>query len=530
MEIINMKKIKFWNIFSYVVLGLVISPILYIFFNSFKPNSELTDHIFTNLLKEYVINTLLIIIPVVILTTIIGILLAYFETFYDYKFRKFFKYTNILSFAIPSYLFAYIYVDMITGPIYQFLLKHNINLYIDIANKKGAVFILTIAFYPYVYITTSSYMRKMSMNLIYSSKLLGKNSIQTFFKLIIPMSRPAIIAGVSLVIMESLNAFGVPYFFGIPVFSTGIYDAWINYYDLDGAIKLSSILMIVVFSILFFEKILKRGENYKIEKATPIKRYKLKKKYEILLLIFLFTLFSVSFLIPILYLFRWVSLTINVMQYGEILEWTKNTIVIMLIATAVIIIITLFLTNVNRREKEKNRWIFDKITALGYTIPGSIIAIGFLSIFITIDTFLIDKGIISEMVLIQSSSILIVAYVTRFMSIAYTNIKAAQNKIGNSHHEVSRTLGKGPLKTFFLVDLPMMKSSVIASILLVSIEIMKELPLVSLLSNKTNLAIAMKNYAADEELSLIGMLAFIMILVTLIMMIIYNKIENRGEK
>lgn len=522
MEIIKRK----WELLSYILLGLVISPIIYIFLNIANKNSQYSNEIFEYLLKDYIINTFLILIPTVMIATFIGVMLAYFETFYEYRFSIFFKYANVMVFTIPSYILAYMYNDIFTGPIYN-LFKINI----DIANKKGAVIILALSFYPYVYLISSSYMKKISMNVLNSSKILGKNNFETFFKIILPLSRPAVITGSALVVMETLNAYGVPSYFGISVFATGIHNAWVNAYDLDGAIKLSAILVLFIFVFLFFERYFRNFKNYTIHgKIEEIKREKLIGIKQFLLLMFLFTLFCISFLIPFLYIIRLFKLSILYLNYSMMMELTKNTLYIVLISSMFIILVSLFLTNVLRLKKNKYRWIVGNISSIGYSIPGSVIAIGFLSMFISLDNFLIKHKITENILVVKSVIVVIFAYTTRFLSLAYNTLEASINKTGNVYHKASRVLGKSAFQTFFKVDLIMQKSAILSSFLLVSIEIIKELPLTSLLLVKNTLAIQIKNYALDEEMVLTAPLSLILIFISFVLLMLYNISENRGER
>lgn len=518
MEInIRNNKINVWITIAYLILFIIISPLFYIFLNAFKENTEITENIFKYLLKDYVVNTLVLVVFTTLFSIIIGFLIAYFEVFYDYKFKKIFKTFTLLSFAIPSYILGYIYTDIFTS----FFLVH-FNVYLDIQNIYGAIMILTIAFYPYVYIVSRSYLQKISMNLIYSSKLLGKNNMQTFFQLIIPLSKAPILLGGSLVLMETLNAFGVPFFFGLPVFSTGIYDSWISYYDLDGAIKLSAILMFFVLMILLFQKIIFKNTIFYNTGEYKIKQFKLKGMKEICILTFLFFVAMISFIIPVLYLFRWVKYSYQYILFSEVYNWTLNTLIILIISSVLILLISIFTTNVKRGLKNKGDFIIDSLSTVGYSTPSSIIAIGFLSIFI-----FIDKKIFNDNFIIVNSVIPIVfAYCTRFLSLSYNNINSHILKIGNSYHESSRLLGKSKLYTFFKIDLPMLKNSIISSFLLVSIEILKEMPIVALLYNKNTLSIQMKNYASDERLSMVGIPALILIFITTVLLLIYSK----GEK
>lgn len=520
MEINRRKRtneINVWIGLSYLILFIIVSPLFYIFLNSFKKNTEITENIFKYLLKDYVVNTLILVVFTTLFSIVIGFLIAYFEVFYDYKFKKILRTCNLLSFAIPSYIFGYIYTDIFTS----FSLVH-FNIYIDIQNIYGSIAILTIAFYPYVYIVSKSYLKKISMNLVYSSQLLGKNSIQTFFKLIIPLSKAPILLGGSLVFMETLNAFGVPFFFGLPVFSTGIYDSWIGYYDLDGAIKLSSILMFFVLLILFCQKILFRNIFFYNTGEYEIKSLKLNGLKEIGVLSFIFFVVVISFIIPVLYLFRWVKYSYKYIFFREVYNWTLNTLFILIVSSLLILIISIFTTNVKRGRKNRGDFIIDSLSTVGYSTPSSIIAIGFLSIFIFIDRSLFEN----KFIFINSIVPIVFAYSTRFLSLSYNNINTHILKIGNSYHESSRLLGKSHLYTFFNVDLPMLKSSIISSFLLVSIEILKEMPIVALLYNKNTLSIQMKNYASDERLSMVGIPALILISITSILILIYNKGEN----
>lgn len=523
-----MKKIKFIDILIYILLGLIISPIIYIFFNSFKENSELTKHIFENLLSEYILNTFIILIPTLILTLIMGVSFAYFETFYDFKFRSIFKYIIILSFAIPNYVLGYIYVDFFTGPLYMFLSKYNINLYIDIANIYTLSIILSLSFYPYVYIVSRSYMKKISLDLIHSSLLLGKNTFTTFLKVIIPISKPAIISALSLVLMETLNAFALPYFFGIPVFSTGIYDSWINYYDLDGAIKLSSIIMTFILIFLVLENLSRKNKKY-IMKVGTIKRIKLNKKDETILISIFFIVFLLSFFIPIIYLLRWAILSYSYIDFSYLLELTINTLNILIPSVLFIIFISILIISRLRFKNKKYNWIISRLISIGYSIPGSVIAIGFLSIFLFFDNFFIEKGIFDNLILIKSPFLIVVAYTTRFIYLSYFNLENSINSSGNIFHYASRLLGYSSLKTFFKVDIFLLKNAIISSAILISVEILKEMSLSSLLANANTLASQMKNYASDEELSLIAFPALILISISLFLLVIYNKIESEKK-
>lgn len=515
-------EVKKSEIVSYMLLGLILSPIIYIFFNIFKENSEYSNQIFEYLVSEYIYNTFIVVIFVTLLATSIGIFLAYFETFYEYRFRIFFKYVNILAFSIPSYLLAYIYSDMFTGPIYYYF---NINF--DIANIKGMIVLLSFSFYPYVYLIARSYMKKISPNIIYVAKTLGKSNFEIFLTIILPISKVAIISAMMLVIMESVNSFGIANYFGIEVFSTGIYKAWINAYDLDAAIKLSAIIMICIFMIIFIERIYRNRFKYEFQYTNqPLKREKLSKIKEIIIVSAMFLIFSFSFLIPLIYIFRLFYYSLEYIEILDISRYTLNSIKITFLSSISIILVSLFILTVFRLKKNKYRWLISSISSLGYSIPGVVIAIGIISIVITLDKYFIKLNIS----LLNSIFVILIAYMSRFMSLAYNNIDAGMKKIGNNYHLSSRILGKNSFYTFLKIDLFMLKNVIASSFLLVSIEILKELPLANLILSDNTLAIQISNYAKDEDMVLAAPLSLIMILITFLLLVIYNFIEKRGEK
>lgn len=529
-----------WSFFSLIIILFVSTPIILIALNIFNPSNEVFEHIKEFLLVSYIKNTLIMGLGTGLFSIIIGVSSAYFVSLYDFPLRKFFSWALVLPLAIPDYIGAHIYANIFsyTGYIPTLLReKYNIEYNFDIMNLGGAIFVLTLCFYPYVYILVKSFLSKQSNSLIEVSKSLGKNNKQIFWKVLLPISRGAIVGGVTLVILEVLNAYGLPNYFGIQTFSTGIFRVWFSFKDLDTAIKMSAMLLFVTYTIILGEKFLRRRKSYSFSntKIRPIIRQKLNKKNKVMVLSWLSLVFGFAFIIPILQLSYWASLTYKHILNREFLILIRNSFGITIISTLIIIIFSIVIANTTRLSKGKLSIIISKGATMGYSIPGAVISIGMLLFFISLDGKLVPLynliGIDNSLFLTLSFVLLVSAYLVRFLAISYNTIESGFEKVGLKFHEASRTLGKGISKTFLLVDLPMIKNSILGAGILVFIEIIKELPLTMLLRpfNFNTLSTAIKKFAEDEMLPEASIPSLILIGVCLVLLLIYNKLE-KGKK
>ncbi len=529
-----------WSFFSLIIILFVSTPIILIALNIFNPSNEVFEHIKNYLLASYIKNTLIMAIGTGLFSIIIGVSSAYFVSLYDFPLRKFFSWALVLPLAIPDYIGAHVYANIFsyTGYIPTLLReKFDIEYNFDIMNIGGAIFVLTLCFYPYVFILVKSFLSKQSNSLIEVSKSLGKNNKQIFWKVLLPISRGAIVGGVTLVILEVLNAYGLPNYFGIQTFSTGIFRVWFSFKDLDTAIKMSAMLLFVTYTIILGEKFLRRRKSYSFSntKIRPIIRQKLNKKNKVMVLSWLSLVFGFAFIIPILQLSYWASLTYRHILNREFLILIRNSFGITIISTLIIIIFSIVIANTTRLSKGKLSIIISKGATMGYSIPGAVISIGMLLFFISLDGKLVPLynlvGIDNSLFLTLSFALLVSAYLVRFLAISYNTIESGFEKVGLKFHEASRTLGKGISKTFLLVDLPMIKNSILGAGILVFIEIIKELPLTMLLRpfNFNTLSTAIKKFAEDEMLPEASIPSLILIGVCLVLLLIFNKLE-KGKK
>ncbi|SKC84864.1 ABC transporter permease [Maledivibacter halophilus] len=534
--------INIWSILSFIFICLIILPNVNILINLLNKPNENWTHIKTYLLKDYIINSMILVVFTGVFTTIIGIGLSWIILAYNFPARKFFKWALILPLAIPPYIAAYTYNGILdyTGVV-QTTLRNYFNIsvnqkYLDIMSIQGSIFIFTMFLFPYVYIITKSFLEKQSAALVENARLLGRNQLEIFIHVVLPISRVPIIGGVSLVILEVLNDYGVVKYFGIPTFSTAIFKTWFGMGDIDSAIRLSAILLFIVFAILMAEKILRGRKKFSFTntKFRPIQRQRLNGGKGALAFMFCFTVFSLGFLIPTLQLAHW-----SVMTYEKILDiqfwsFTFSSLSIAIISAGLITIIGTIIANYCRLNDGFISKIYTKTTTVGYSIPGAVIAIAVIVFFIALDKKLfwiyrlLDENS-GKLILSTSIVMLIFAYVIRFLAIGFNSIEAGFEKVGKKFSEASRTLGMSMTETFLKVDFKMVKPGILSGFLLVFVDILKELPLTLILRpfNFNTLATKSFEYANDEMIHEASVSSLIIIIISIISIYIFYKASEK---
>ncbi|VWL85901.1 ABC transporter permease [Oceanivirga miroungae] len=497
--------------------GLFLSPLLYIFISSTKSLKDISWYILKNNMSEYILNTLLLVIIAMIVSLIIGTFLAYYEVMYKLKLSKLFKQINILAFCIPSYILGYIYYDFFSSFLY-----YHFNISYDITNIYVVGILLGISFYPYVYIFARSYLKKIPASIILSSYILGKSRLETFFKIVLPLLKKSLILAILLVFIETINSYGLVSFFGIQVFSTGIYKLYKTSYDLTGAYFISSILVLfLIILIRYIFKILKQDRKYVLEYSKiEYEVKKISKLEEILVSIITLIIFLISFLFPLIYLLRWAFYTYKLVDYEVLFKLSKNTFLISVVASFCIIIFTIFVLEINRLNEKKYFTLF----YISYAIPGIIVSISILNLFISLDNLISTK----YLYITNLGASLILAYIFRFSVISYSNISSNISKIGKNYYYSSLLLAKSKLKTVFLIDIPMLLPSIISSFILLFIEIAKELPIAAINGRIETLAIRIDKYSADENISYVAIPSLIIILFCFVFTIIKNYLEEKN--
>ncbi|WP_419769040.1 MAG: ABC transporter permease [Candidatus Marinarcus sp.] len=480
-----MKHINKLTLSSVVLTLLLSTPALIILSHLFLPNSANWEHLKQSLLLGYILNSLYIMFGVAVLTSIIGFTTAYLTTLYSFSFSKFFHYGLILPFALPTYIVAYIYGGMfdITGSVTTAMLTlfnttiSEVNFF-DIMSIEGAIIVMSLVLYPYVYLISKTYLRAQSASVIDASKTLGLTQWQIFYKVIIPISRPAIVAGVILAVMEAVSDFGVMDYYGVATFVTGIFRTWLGMGSVEDASKLASILMLCIFLLIFLERFQRKNIQYKSsgKDFKPISKIKLHGVKNILAFFACFVPFFLGFLLPFSQMSYWF-----ILSYKEVLDESFYTILIQTFAiaagSALLITLLAFLFVYNVRSS-KNRFsdTLTQLAKLGYSIPGAVIAVGILSFFALLDSFIFH--IFNINILISGTLIaLVFGYCVRFLAIAINNYESGFSKIPTTYDDACKTMNISETKTLQSIILPLIKNASTAAFIIVFIEVIKELPL-----------------------------------------------------
>ena len=472
---------------SLFIIILILSPILTIFFENINQESDYLNFFSSGEFRSYTTNSAVILIGVLLLTLFLGGVSAYLVSFYEFVGVNFFKYSLLMSFAIPPYIYAYTLSAFFEnfGIAYSLVSFFSEDLSKTLIPKieplSGSIISLSLTLFGYVFILTRSTFLNQSRDLIEVGKSLGFNNIDTFLKIIIPTARPAIFIGLSLVAMETLSDFGTVSFFGVSTYTTGIYNSWFIFDDLKTANFLS---LFLIFFILFFfglESISRKNIKFfnsnisfnKKNKKVTLSGYK-----GFFAFFFCFFLFSISFLFPLVLMLKWSFMNSNYLDLNQILQLNYNSIKLIFLSSIFIILTSLIVTFSGRVLKSKILSFFSSLSISGYAMPGIVVSVSVISLFSLIDSFL-DMNLRGYF--IGSIYGLIFGYSVRFYSISFNTIKTVYLKINKSIDESALLLGFNKLSILKNVHYPLLKKNLIFAFILISIEVIKELPITLIL-------------------------------------------------
>ncbi|MDA9789134.1 iron ABC transporter permease [Candidatus Pelagibacter sp.] len=484
-----LRKINIWYLTSFFISIAVAIPIVTVFSSFFDSTSNYSDIIKNTFLYDYIFNSLSLLLGVLFLTFVIGVSCAYLVSFYKFIGSNFFKWALILSFAVPAYIYAYSLTAFFEnyGTAFTILKslfgEGNYNSQIPkFDGIAGAIVAISFSLFGYVYVLTRASFHYQSQNLIELGKNLGFSKKKSFFKIILPSARPAIVAGLSLVAMETLSDFGSVSFFGISTLTTGIYNAWISFDDLALANQLSFYLLIFILGLFVLENLSRKKAQYhsptkggfKKKSLTTLHGYK-----ALLAFSFCFLIFFISFLFPVLQMLYWTIIFPKHLIDLDLISLFSNTIILVLLSSFVLISFAFISNYGNRLSKSKFLEILTTFSISGYAIPGIILAVAFITFISWFDNNVISFFDLKTIKSIFIGSILglVIVYFIRFYSLASNGIKSGYLKISYSIDESAYLLGYSKFKTFKNIHIPYLKNSILLIGILISIEIIKELPI-----------------------------------------------------
>ncbi len=531
-----MTKYNLWFFSSLLVAIIVALPILTVFVSFFNETSNYFSVLKNTFLSEYIFNSIFVLFFVILISFLIGVFSAYFVSFYEFPLSNFFSWALILSFAIPGYIYAYSIIAFFEnyGTAFSILTyffgEDNYNLIIPkVDGFQGAILAISLSLFPYVYVLTRASFHYQSNNYIEVGKNLGLSTKKTFFKIILPSARPAIIAGLALVSMECLSDFGTVSFFSVNTLTTGIYNSWLSFDDLNTANQISFILLLFIlflFSIEIYSrkdaKYHQPGRGYK-----PITKIKLTGNKAVLPVMFCSLIVTVSFLFPISQMIYWTFKFPKYFQDLNIININLNTLLLVVIASVFIAIVSLFINYGSRISKSKILNYLTNFSISGYAIPGVILAVAFITFFSNLSDFFTENFNFksSKGIFIGSIFGLILAYFIRFFSLSFNGIKSSYEKINQSIDESAYLLGYSKIKTFLKIHIPHLRTNIILIVILIALEVIKELPITLILRpfNFETFATQAYIYASQDLLEAAALPSLFLIFWSTILILLSSK-------
>jgi iron(III) transport system permease protein len=482
-------KFNIWFLSSLLISLLVIIPILTVSLSFFEDTSRYFDILKKTFLFEYIFNSLSLLVGVLILTFFLGVGSAYVVSFYKFPGVNFFKWALILSFAIPPYIYAYSLFAFFDNYGTAFTILKTLfgdGEYNKSIPKFDGMFglILSISFslYAYVYILARSSFLYQSQNLIDLGRNLGFSKFKSFYSIILPAARPAIVAGLSLVAMETLAEFGAVDFFSVNTLTTGIYNAWITFDDLAFANRISFFLLLFIFILFLTENLSRKKAKYHLDTRGGFKqkeKIKLSGTNSFFAFLFCFLLFFLSFLFPLGQMLYWtIKFPENFFDIN-VINLLLNTLYLVGLSSLTLIIFALISNYGNRVSRNKTLNFLSTLSISGYAIPGVILAVAFITFIAWFDENIIKSlGFLSIKKLFIGSILgLVIVYFVRFYSLAFNGIKSGYEKINVSVDESAYLLGYSKRKTFMNIHVPYLRNSLLFVVILISLEIIRELPI-----------------------------------------------------
>jgi len=527
-----------WSFFPVVCFIFFITPVIIVIASLFGDYSENWTHLYNYVLGSYIRNSIYLVSGVLILVTLVGVSTAWLVTNYDFFCKNILEWALILPLAVPPYILAYTFTGLFdTYGTANNLIREIFNLsreftfFPKVRNVPGAIIVFSFTLYPYVYLVSRMAFINQSKSILEAGRTLGLNKIEVFYKLAVPMIRPAVIAGLMLVAMETLSDFGAVDHFAISTFTTGIFRTWYGMYDIHTAKQLASLLLIVAIMFIITEKYSRKNADYSFAGSVfkQLHLIKLTGFKNCFAFIFCFIPIFIGFILPILELSYW-AFNYKLDFFNEKFVTTAwNSFYLAIISAFLCTCLAIFI-NFSVRYKNNNLLKFlSSFLTVGYAVPGIILAIGVMQLLTFVDASLI--GMTFKFILTGSLIGLIIAYIIKSYALASSTIESGYQRVNTRLDDVAKSLKSSGWSLLLSVHLPLLKTSFLTSILLVVSEVIKELPATLILRpfNFDTLAVYTYIYAAEERMYDAAAPSIAIVMIGLLPIIILTRMIRRSR-
>ena len=522
---------------STIVIAVLLSlPIWVVLSSVFVDARSIWQHLANTVLGTYVGNSLELMLGVGVGTTAIGVSTAWVVTLCSFPGRRLFESLLLLPLAAPAYILAYTYTNLLdySGPI-QTLLRKGFGWqsaqdywFPNVRSIGGAIVMLTLVLYPYVYLLARSAFLTQSSRLLEASQNLGCSPWQSFWHVALPLARPAVVAGLSLALMETLNDFGTVEFFSVLTFTTGIYRTWFGMGERLAASQLAVLLLLFIFGLIALERVSRQQQRYyqNAGQGRSMSRYVLGSVRGIGAIVVCSVPIVLGFLLPVGMLLQLMGIDSNATAgdsrgdsdfptassaivstpNDRFWEFAYHSFLLAALTAAIAILVSIILAYA-QRLRPANRWV-TQLATLGYAVPGAVIAVGVLVPLGQFDNA-VDAwsrstfGVSTGLLLSGTIAALVFAYLVRFLAVGFGAVESSLDRITPSLDDAAQSLGCGTARTLQKIHLPLMRSGLVTGLILVFVDVMKELPTTLIVRpfNFDTLAIRVYNLASDERLA-----------------------------
>ena len=474
-----------WYPITLFFVTLVCLPISVLLLSWHSVDTQIWSHLWDTQMTRLLSNTAILLAGVGIGVTFFGVSLAWLTSLCEFPGRRWLDWALMLPFAIPAYVLAFVFVGLLdfSGPV-QTLLREWLGSGIRLPSVRstgGVIIVFVLVFYPYVYLLARTAFLAQGKGFMEAARVLGLTPWQAFWRVALPVARPAIGAGVALALMEALADFGAVSVFNFDTFTTAIYKTWYGFFSLSSATQLASLLLLFVAVLLFSEQRARGAIRPSNERPRGKALYKLRGWKAILATTWCCVVFLCAFVIPVLQLLAWFWQRGRFDLDERYTALITHTLYLGLLAAAITVSAALLLAFAKRMTPTKRMHALVGFANLGYALPGSVLAVAIMLAFSYLDEHAViplslSLGGAGKPILLGSLSALLLAYMIRFMAVAYGPLEGALARIKPSLPEASRSLGISGVSLFRRVYLPLLLPGSLSAALLVFVDVLKEMP------------------------------------------------------
>ncbi len=535
-----------WFLSSLVIAILIGLPLASVLYLAFFPDENIWPHLMATVLPRYLENTAILMVGVGLLTFAIGTGAAWLMVMYDFPGKRWLSWALLLPFAVPAYVVAYVYTDLLeyAGPV-QMALRNLFSWdsaqdywFPEIRSMGGAILMMSLALYPYVYMLARAAFLEQSVALYQTARSLGTSPLGYFFRVSLPIARPAIAVGLALVLMETLNDFGTVDYFAVQTLTAGLYDTWLNMSNLGGAAQIASLMVAIVVILITLERYSRRRQKqFQSRTASePIAPQKLSGARAALATTAAASPFVLGFLIPFLVLTHYAFNYFSVSWNADFIRHAFNSFSLSAGAAFITLVLGIVLAYSKRLNRNALTSSMIRVASLGYAVPGAVLAVGIIIPFAALDNA-VDSLMRARfdhstgLILSGTAFAILFAYCVRFLAVASGSVESSLEKVTFNMDMASRSLGQSTLHTLLYVHLPIIRRGALTAMLVVFVDCMKELPATLILRpfNFETLATQVYQFASDELLEQSALSALVIVLVGIIPVMLLDRSIGKNK-